>query len=126
MPDALPLLLYPQLPEADIDEAFPDYPFSWNPLEYAGPRGPNLEGIFLADLTPVTADEEEIKEPTSCSPGGTAEASVVGTTRLSAATGRQGRIEKTFPIIRIAAINLPTLPCASQLGRGKPLCACSL
>lgn len=63
------------VPEADIDDAFPDDFPSWNPQKYEGPKGATLDGMLLTDLTSVSASEEGCGEQGLAPPAGTFEIS---------------------------------------------------
>lgn len=107
MPDALPQLLFSQVPEADVDHAFFVDPYPRNPLECVATRGHTPNGTFLSDLTPAGV-EVESGGRSLASPAGTTEASAANTAEPSAVTCHQGRKDHSFISIRIAVTDVDT------------------
>lgn len=109
VPDGLSRLSHSEVPEADTDDPIPDDPSSGNPLEYTGPRGPTIDGIFRIDLMPAIVDEEGgSKEKTCASPAKATEASPAGTARSSVVVSHQSRKKHPFCSARTAAIDPDT------------------
>lgn len=75
LPDALSRLPHNPSPGADISDAFPDDATSAQPQQFVGPRGPQLDGVLLADLeaelaptVPVVASLRSIPIDPTCFP----------------------------------------------------------
>ena len=53
VPDALPRLPHAKDTPADVDDSFPDDFTSGAPSDFLGPRGPSLDGVWLAEIDAV-------------------------------------------------------------------------
>ena len=53
LPDALSRLPHSRMPQADVDDSFPDDLSSRDRADFVGPRGPILDGTRLSELEPL-------------------------------------------------------------------------
>lgn len=65
MPDALPRLPRADAPMDNVDSYFPDNHSFSDPLAFAGPRGPVLDGVSLDHLTPEDIEGHQRQWPLS-------------------------------------------------------------